>query len=103
MHLGFIGAKKREKKRQKFLKEIRRCMVAYWQREDHSRVSLGITDIDFKNKDVLEIIVTLERPGLLIGKAGRDINALTESLKKCFNKEVKILIVEDKTWMNLWS
>lgn len=60
--------------------------------------SLGITDIQFEFKpDVIEMIITLERPGLLIGKGGRTIDGVTEFLSKN-DTPVKIKIIESKLW-----
>lgn len=103
MNLGFIGRKKREKQRQDLLKEIKRGMVSYWETNDMSRIPMGITNVDFKKeKDILNITVTLERPGLLIGKTGRNIDGLRKALKKCLKQKVEVLLIEDKSWRNLW-
>lgn len=60
--------------------------------------SLEITDLGFEFKDGLtEMTVTLGRPGLLIGKAGRTINELEKVLSEP-DQKVKILIVESKLW-----
>ena len=41
------------------------------------------------------IIFHLSRPGLLIGKGGKDIDSLLKDLSDCFNEIVEITIVED--------
>lgn len=60
-----------------------------------TRISnLGIVSIDYKDN---EVIITLSRPGLLIGQYGSNINALTKYLQeKSKNKVDKIKIVEQK-------
>lgn len=67
--------------------------------EDGFPVSqMEITDLSFAFKDGLtEMTVTLCRPGLLIGKAGRTINELEKVLSEP-DQKVKILIVESKLW-----
>ncbi len=42
--------------------------------------------------------ISLGRPGILIGKAGRVVNALQEHLTKQMEKNVKIYIIESKLW-----
>jgi len=59
---------------------------------------LGITNFEFKRiKKELQITITLQRPGLLIGKHGGTINSLTKYLS---NKDlsVKILVKESNVW-----
>lgn len=62
--------------------------------------TLGITNIEFDlYKDRLEILITLERPGVLIGKMGRVIDRLTIYLsERGLEIPVKILIKESKLW-----
>ena len=50
--------------------------------------------------DVIEVKISLRRPGLLIGGQGRDIDAVTKKLTKVFGIETKILINEIKTDIN---
>ena len=59
---------------------------------------LGITRIVF-NIDLSTVIIHLGRPGLLIGKKGEQINALSEHLKK-YNVE-KVEIIEDNLFEHL--
>lgn len=67
--------------------------------EPMSVFKLGITDIQFEFKpEVIEMTITLERPGLLIGKGGRTIDGVTEFLSKK-DTPVKIKIIESKLWM----
>ncbi len=44
----------------------------------------------------LRITINTSRPGVIIGRSGKDITQLEEELKKLTNKEVKILISEVK-------
>jgi len=59
----------------------------------------GITDIQFNETDeATEMTITLERPGILIGRAGTVINQLAEHLSNYHDFPVKILIIESKLW-----
>jgi len=59
---------------------------------------LQITNIEVKIDKIITITVTLERPGLLIGKAGRTIDELTERLSKRLNDKVEIIIKDSEIW-----
>lgn len=62
---------------------------------------LGITNIEFEFKgDLLIMKITLLRPGLLIGKAGKTINDLTEYLNHD-DKPIEIQIIESKLWSRI--
>lgn len=50
--------------------------------------------------DVITVKISLRRPGWLIGRQGKDINAVTKELTKVFGVETKILIDEIKTDIN---
>ena len=50
--------------------------------------------------DVIEVKISLRRPGLLIGSRGKDIDAVTKELTKVFGVETKILIYEIKKDIN---
>lgn len=59
---------------------------------------LGITDITFNEQDGVTMMnITLERPGLLIGKGGSTYDAVTKYLSKP-ERPVKINIIESKLW-----
>lgn len=61
-------------------------------------INLGITAFEvreFKNKR--KFIITLKRPGLLIGKGGETIDKLKEYLSN--GKTAKIHIIESKLWI----
>jgi len=59
----------------------------------------GITDIQFNETDeATEMTITLERPGILIGRAGTVINQLTSHLTGYHGAPVKILIIESRLW-----
>lgn len=62
-------------------------------------IRLQITNIQVEIKEKLIIItVTLERPGLLIGKGGKDIDAISKRINEWLDKSVKIEIKESNIW-----
>jgi hypothetical protein len=90
-------------KREKLLKDAKYSMTWHWQERGISRHMLLITNVSLKlGKEEHTLTITLERPGLLIGKGGRDINALQERLTRGLGHPVKILIVEDKQWSGIY-
>ena len=62
--------------------------------------SLKIRKIDF-DKNILTI--SLERPGLLIGMKGQNIDNLKTYLQKQLKKYIQINIVEDNSLSNLYD
>lgn len=102
-----MNAIKRYFERRKIEKEInsltprrvRRLMSQFFVNEDISRDVLEITDVDVKiKKKLVTVTVTLGRPGLLIGKMGKTIDALKEYLENMIERDVEILIKESKLW-----
>ena len=64
------------------------------------RLHIHGIDVDTQQADLIEVAIRLYRPGLLIGKAGKDIYAVEELLSDYFCKRVKIQIVEVKSDVN---
>jgi ribosomal protein S3 len=63
-----------------------------------SITSFGITDITFhKTDNVIHMVITLTRPGLLIGKAGSVYDAIKTDLNS-ENQPFTIDIIESKLW-----
>jgi hypothetical protein len=63
--------------------------------------SLGITNIAYENGIVT---ITLYRPGLLIGKAGRNIDSLTEYIKQHVDFDFTgIKLIENKLFSYLYT
>jgi hypothetical protein len=61
--------------------------------------NFGITDIKFNITDkLIKMIITLNRPGLLIGKGGSTLDGVEEWLNSEKNTPVKIHIIESKLW-----
>ena len=62
--------------------------------------SLNIHDVLTREENgVIEVKFILERPGILIGRAGRDLDKLEEYLSERLEGKVKVLIEE----FNLWN
>lgn len=57
----------------------------------------GITMDYEESSDYIKVNILSERPGLVIGYHGRDIDNLTEILTNYFGKKVKVNVVEFKT------
>ena len=70
--------------------------------EDSQRYSrLRIQGIQVNTQgDVIEVKISLRRPGLLIGCRGKDIDAVTKELTRVFGVETNILIDEIKADIN---
>ena len=54
---------------------------------------------------IITITITTARPGIIIGKAGQEVDKLKEEIKKITGKEVQINIFEIKRpelMLNLW-
>ena len=82
-------------------KKVCRTIRTFFEYSDFnvSLISMGITDVSVEqNKKEMKITITLERPGLLIGKKGRVIDALETYLKDAFDTTVSIIIEESKLW-----
>lgn len=56
--------------------------------------------VDTQQKEKIVVTIILHRPGLLIGKAGKDIDNIKDLLTSYFNKQVQIDIVEVKKDVN---
>lgn len=56
--------------------------------------------IDTQNESSISVTFVLRRPGLLIGRAGKDIDNIITLLEKAFNKKVDVSINEIKNDVN---
>lgn len=71
---------------------------------DCSVIRMGITNIEFKyiNKKDIDMTVTLQRPGLLIGSAGNIIKEVEKHLNiikpENLDGNIKIKIIESRLW-----
>ena len=66
---------------------------------------LRITGINVERvgKDKIKIILSTERPGLIIGKGGRDMNNLNKELNNLFGSCVSLDIKEVSPLINIYS
>lgn len=69
--------------------------------EGYHRLRIHGVDVDTQKKDRIDVTIKLHRPGLLIGRGGKDIDAVSELLSNNFGKTVKIHIVEVKDDINI--
>lgn len=69
--------------------------------EGYHRLRIHSVDVDTQQKDRIDVTIKLHRPGLLIGKGGMDIDAVTHLIAINFGKTVKIHIVEVKDDINI--
>lgn len=51
-------------------------------------------DVDTKEKDKVTVTIKLNRPGLLIGKAGTTLTAVKDMLEKYFKMPTDVKIIE---------
>jgi ribosomal protein S3 len=71
-----------------------------WYNERDRNVYM-ITDVQHvfnKEDNLLTISITTFRPGIFIGKGGRDCNALAKYIGDYLECKVEWKIIEDKTW-----
>lgn len=69
--------------------------------EGYNRLKIHGVDVDTQKKDQIDVTIKLHRPGLLIGRGGKDINAVCELLSNNFGKTTEIHIVEVKNDNNI--
>jgi len=82
-----------------FLQQLRYILdYIEWGRE-HTIVNVKV----FLVGDKYEVIITLNYPGLLIGKAGHTIDKITKMMNEGFDKEVIITINECKLWHDIYK
>ena len=80
-------------------RQVKRSINQFFQNEDIIRQSLEITNVIIRQtKKKLTITITLERPGLIIGKGGKIIDSLKKYLEMLYEIEITILILESKLW-----
>ena len=84
-----------------------KTLEQYFGFEGYHRLGIHGIDIDTQKRDEktmlveqIDATIRLHRPGLLIGKAGKDIYAVEKLLSENFGKQTKIHIVEVKGDIN---
>lgn len=84
-------------------KQVRRILKLFFE-DSSTGVLYTITNINvFKGHEHIIVEITTHRPGLIIGKGGRTIDALTERLTKELETPVKIELTEDQMWYDLFD
>ena len=73
---------------------VHKMLEKYFGFEKYLMLRIHGIDVDTKEEDKVTITVKLNRPGLLIGKAGTTLTAIKDVLGKYFNMPTDIRIVE---------
>lgn len=58
-------------------------------------------DVDTQDANTITVTIRANRPGLLIGRGGKDIDAIADMLMRYFNKKTRIDIVEVRNDVNV--
>lgn len=78
-----------------------KTLEQYFGFEGYHRLRIHGVDVDTQQIDQINVTIRLYRPGLLIGKGGKDIDAVSELLSSNFGKTTNIHIVEVKNDINI--
>ena len=86
---------------------VTKTLEHYFGFSSYFRLEIHGIDVDTQKRDEktmlveqIDVTIRLHRPGLLIGRGGKDIDAVSELLSNNFGKTVKIHIVEVKGDIN---
>ena len=86
---------------------VTKTLEQYFGFSSYYRLEIHGIDVDTQKQDEetmlveqIDVTIRLHRPGLLIGKAGKDIYAVEKLLSENFGKQTKIHIVEVKGDIN---
>lgn len=80
---------------------VTKTLEQYFGFEGYNRLKIHGVDVDTQQKDRIDVTIRLHRPGLLIGRGGKCIDAVSELLSNNFGKTTKIHIVEVKDDINI--
>jgi hypothetical protein len=75
---------------------VHKMMEKYFGFEKYLMLRIHGIDVDTKEEDKVTVTIKLNRPGLLIGKAGTTLTAVKDMLEKYFKMTTDIRIVESK-------
>jgi len=82
-----------------FIRDFKTAFRLFYEEDAPTVYKLGITNIEFDfSKPNIEVVIELIKPGILIGKGGRNIDKLTSYLNNYLDTTLKINIVESKLW-----
>lgn len=79
---------------------VTKMLETHFGFESCFRLRIHGIDVDTQGEDEIKVTIRLYRPGLLIGRGGKDIEAVESLLGSYFNKRTKINIVEVKNDVN---
>lgn len=79
---------------------VTKTLENYFGFYDYLRLNIHGVDVDTQNEDAIEVTIRIHRPGLLIGKGGKHINAVEKLLTDYFCKRVIIHIDEVRRDIN---
>ena len=79
---------------------VTKTLENYFGFYGYLRLNIHGVDVDTQNEDAIEVTIRIHRPGLLIGKGGKDINAVEKLLTDYFCKRVIIHISEVRRDIN---
>jgi predicted RNA-binding protein YlqC (UPF0109 family) len=79
---------------------VSKTLENYFGFYGYLRLNIHGLDVDTQNKDAIEVTIKIHRPGMLIGKGGKDINAVEKLLSDYFCKRVIIHISEIRQDVN---
>lgn len=79
---------------------VSKTLENYFGFYGYLRLKIHGIDVDTQNKDTIEVTIRIHRPGMLIGKGGKDINAVEKLLSDYFCKRVIIHISEVRRDVN---
>lgn len=78
---------------------VTKTLDHYFGFEGYMRLHIHGIDVNTQ-KEIIEVTFRIHRPGLLIGKAGKDIDEIQNRLEVAFNKRVHININEVRKDIN---
>lgn len=79
---------------------VTKTLEKYFGFGKYYRLQIHGIDVDTQNEDIIYVTIRLQYPGNLIGRAGKDINAVEKLLTANFGKETKIKIDEVRKDIN---
>jgi predicted RNA-binding protein YlqC (UPF0109 family) len=79
---------------------VSKTLENYFGFYGYLRLKIHGIDVDTQNEDAIEVTIRIHRPGMLIGKGGKDINAVEKLLTDYFCKRVIIHISEVRQDIN---
>ena len=79
---------------------VTKTLEKYFGFSKYYRLEIHGIDVDTQQEDKIDVTIRLRRPGLLIGRAGKDIDAVAELLTANFGKKTNIKIDEVRRDIN---